>query len=436
MTHLPLSLSPALFAQAFPFHLVINQDLAILQAGEVLQRLIPHPLVDSTLGQHFRIYRPNIALDFTSILQQTRSLFLLQSLHKPMQLKGQMLYAEEPALLFFLGSPWLTDTASLSPLGLKLKDFAIHDPVVDFLFLLQAQTIALAEMKTLTEQLSQQKTQLHAEIVERQHAERQAQLYQASQIQVKELEKLNQLKDDFLSTVSHELRTPISNMKMAIHLLKLSPTEAQRSRYLDILQAECAREAHLIDDLLDLQRLESSSKSLELTTIHLKNWLTTVIEPFRERTQACQQTLQVNLMQDIPDFISDSACLERVLAELLNNAYKYTPPGEKITVTAQVHACDRPETNASTAKSGDCILLRVCNSGVEIPAHELPLIFEKFYRIPGSDPWKRGGTGLGLALVQKLVAHLGGSVQAESAPNQTWFTIKLPIALARLAEQT
>ncbi|MBW4694504.1 MAG: hypothetical protein KME27_22380 [Lyngbya sp. HA4199-MV5] len=438
MTHFPLSLSPELFAQAFPFHLVMSRDLTILQAGEVLQRIIPQPLISSQLDQHFCIHRPLIPTAFAAILQQTRSLFLLELLHHPMQLKGQMMYCKEQALLFFLGSPWLTNTAGLSPLGLKLKDFAIHDPVVDFLFLLQAQTIALAEMKELTEQLSHQQAQLQAEMAERQQAERQAQLYQASQLQVRELEKLNQLKDDFLSTVSHELRTPISNMKMAIHLLKLSPTEAQRSRYLEILQAECTREAHLIDDLLDLQLLESGSKSLKLTTIHLKNWLNTIIDPFRERTQACQQTLQINLDNELPDLVSDPTCLERILAELLNNACKYTPPGENITVTAQMHPCadDRHAANAIASEPENCILLSVCNSGVEIPAQELPLIFEKFYRIPGSDPWKRGGTGLGLALVQKLVAHLGGSLHAESGTNQTWFTVKLPITFSSLIEQS
>ncbi|HEY9627944.1 MAG TPA: ATP-binding protein [Coleofasciculaceae cyanobacterium] len=428
MTHFALSLSPDLFAQAFPFHLVMNQDLAILQSGEVLQRIIPKPLIGSYMGEHFRIHRPHIPLSWAAIRQQTRSLFLLESLHHPMQLKGQMVIAEDPPLLFFLGSPWLTHTALLGPLGLKLKDFAIHDPVVDFLFLLQAQNTALADLKNLTEQLSQQQAQLQAEIAERQQAERQAQLYQASQLQIKELEKLNRLKDDFLSTVSHELRTPISNIKMAVHLLKLSPTEAQRSRYLDILQTECTREANLIDDLLDLQCLESGSKLLELTTISLKNWLTTLIEPFQERTQGCQQTLQLELMNDIPDLISDATCLERILAELLNNACKYTPPGEKIIVTAQAYpgSGDRPTPETAA----DFVLLTVRNSGVEIPAHELPQIFEKFYRIRGSDPWKRGGTGLGLALVQKLVEHLGGNLQAESSLNQTWFTLRLPIVLS------
>ena len=90
---------------------------------------------------------------------------------------------------------------------------------------------------------------------------RQARLYKAAQAQVHELEKLNRLKDEFLSTVSHELRTPISNVKMAIHMLKNAPTEEKRQQYLKILEAESQREADLIDDLLDLQKLEVSDVS-------------------------------------------------------------------------------------------------------------------------------------------------------------------------------
>jgi signal transduction histidine kinase len=115
---------------------------------------------------------------------------------------------------------------------------------------------------------------------------RQARLYQAAQIQVKALEELNQLKDDFLSTVSHELRTPISNMKMAIHMLKTQPTEERRDRYMAILQSECAREAELINDLLDLQRLASGTRVLEPEAIVLREWLEELIEPFQERTKA------------------------------------------------------------------------------------------------------------------------------------------------------
>lgn len=242
---------------------------------------------------------------------------------------------------------------------------------------------------------------------------RQARLYQAAQAQVKELEKLNHLKDDFLSTVSHELRTPMANMKMAIQMLKIAPTLERGQRYLDILQTECNREIELINDLLDLQRLEADSYPIFLAdAIQLQEWLPKILESFHTRTQERQQILQVEIPAELPPLVSNLASLERILAELLNNACKYTPAGERITVTAE-------------AKSGR-MRLRIRNSGVEIPSPELARIFDKFYRIPSADRWKQGGTGLGLALVQKLTKHLGGVLQVESTAQETTFTVDLP----------
>ena len=265
---------------------------------------------------------------------------------------------------------------------------------------------------------------------------RQARLYQAATSQVEELRKLGQLKDDFLSTVSHELRTPVSNMKMAIRMLLFALNQetpqlenSKAARYLNILQNECDREIDLIDDLLALQSLEAGDQSMVLETIQLQNWLPRIVEPFYERVKHHQQTLQVELSPNLPPLISNPASLERIVAELLNNACKYTPLGEKIVVTADVspiNSVHTSQTNQNELRS-QVIRIAVSNSGVEIPASELPRIFEKFYRIPSTDPWKQGGTGLGLALVQSITRHLGGTIQVSSNAGQTVFTVELPI---------
>ncbi|OLP16849.1 hypothetical protein BST81_19330 [Leptolyngbya sp. 'hensonii'] len=261
---------------------------------------------------------------------------------------------------------------------------------------------------------------------------RQARLYQAAQAQVQELEKLNRLKDDFLSTVSHELRTPVSNMKMAIHMLRVAPTPDRRERYLEILQAECAREADLINDLLDLQRLEAASYPLSEDVIHLEDWLSTIIEPFIVRTQNFQQQLQIDLAQGLPPIKTHSPSLMRILVELLNNACKYTPAGGQIILAIVAQQPNQPiyrvsrsihmaETNVDHWPAQFQFTLK---NQAQIPPGELPRIFEKFYRIPNSDPWKQGGTGLGLALVQKLVEQLQGDLQVESREGWTTFTLK------------
>lgn len=267
---------------------------------------------------------------------------------------------------------------------------------------------------------------------------RQARLYQESQAQVQELRRLNQLKDDFLSTVSHELRTPVANVKLATRMLSVTlarraeafeapeffahPTELialdQQVRekelyYLKMLQDECQREINLVNDLLDLQRLQDDQTVLMVETIELSEWLNKTVKPFENRATNRQQSLILETVNPLDTISTEPVGLGRIVTELLNNACKYTPPGESIVV----HVSTRDDMATFT----------VTNSGVEIPARELPYIFDKFYRVPSADPWKQGGTGLGLALIKGLVHQLGGKIQVMSENNQTQFRVALPI---------
>ncbi|NEP76162.1 sensor histidine kinase KdpD, partial [Okeania sp. SIO2G5] len=267
---------------------------------------------------------------------------------------------------------------------------------------------------------------------------RQARLYQQSQAQVQELKRLNQLKDDFLSTVSHELRTPVANVKLATRMLSVTlarraeafgdpeifaqPTKLmdldQQVRekelyYLKMLQDECQREINLVNDLLDLQRLEGEQTVLTFETIELDEWLNKTVKPFENRATNRQQSLTLEAVTPLDSISTEPVGLGRILTELLNNACKYTPPEENIAVHVS--------TNNGMAT------FSVTNSGVEIPARELPHIFDKFYRVPSTDPWKQGGTGLGLALIKGLVHQLGGKIHVKSENNQTQFTVVLPL---------
>lgn len=260
---------------------------------------------------------------------------------------------------------------------------------------------------------------------------RQARLYQESQSQVRELERVNTLKDDFLSTVSHELRTPVTSMRVALQLLgvtleqehdlerELAKPQMEQSRiarYYRILQEECEREISLINDLLDLQRLDVGNHPMMIQPIDLQTWLPNLIEGFQPRAKSREQTLTLSIPGDLPELSSDLASMERVLAELINNACKYTPPGHGIHIAAV------------SARSS--MRISVTNTGVEIAEDERERIFDKFYRVPSADPWKQGGTGLGLALVEKLMSHLEGTIHVQSGQEQTAFIVDLPLAPA------
>lgn len=230
--------------------------------------------------------------------------------------------------------------------------------------------------------------------------------------QIEEQQQLNVMKDDFLSTVSHELRSPMANIKMAIQLLELAQTPEQHARYLEILRSECDRETDLINDLLDLQRLEAGAKDLMPEPILIPVWLPHIAESFQGRIQERQQILEVDCPDNLPSITTDRLCLERVLGELIHNACKYTPPEECITVRAMA----KPKH----------LIIQVQNSGSEIPEAELPRIFDKFYRVASGDRWQQGGTGLGLALIKKLTELLGGDIHVTSRNSLTTFTVQLP----------
>lgn len=229
--------------------------------------------------------------------------------------------------------------------------------------------------------------------------------------QIQEMLKLDLLKDEFLSTVSHELRTPLTNIKLAAHMLEQAPQ--QQDHYLQILKKECKREIRLINDLLDFQRLEAGFGTLQPETIVLEEWLPPLVEPFHLLARQQEQSFSYNVESDLPKLVSDRNSLERIVTELVNNACKYTPSGNAITVEV-------------SQRSTSTLLLSVCNWGVEIPSVEQSRIFEKFYRLPSNAPWEQSGTGLGLGLVAKLVQQLGGTIQVDSHSNRTAFLVELP----------
>lgn len=330
---------------------------------------------------------------------------------------------------------WVNNTPE-RPLGAKNSTLAC--PIVDdqgvigdfWLYRLNGEAFSEQEVRLVRQVANQGAIAL-----------RQARLYKAVQAQVDELKRLNQLKEDFVSTVSHELRTPLSSINLATQMLEIifqqisgQLSEAQQiEQYLKILRDECQREISLISDLLDLQQLEAGTDLLTPTTVQLQAWIPHVLEPFEQRTQAQNQTLTVHIEPDLPPITIDLVSLERALSELVTNACKYSPPGAEICVSCQMMSEEEKTLVSNTSlptiassPSSSLFQIAVINTGTEIAPEEQSRIFEKFYRIPNADPWKYGGTGLGLALVKKLMTRLGGSIHVESQTGWVKFTILLP----------
>jgi len=250
---------------------------------------------------------------------------------------------------------------------------------------------------------------------------RQARLYRAAKLQVEELEKLNRLKDDFLKTISHELRTPLTNIEMGADTLKMLfeflPNWQQQhfnaaDESLEILEAGYKKEIELVNDLLELVHLDAQSKPVKVETVDLNSLISYLVKLFLKRAKQQQQQLEIYLPDNLPQIKTDPDILERILTELLNNACKYTPQGENIKLDIKLKDSD--------------LHLTVVNSGVELSELELERIFDKFYRIPRQDRWQHGGTGLGLALVQKQVEYLGGTIVAQHQNQRLTLRVELP----------
>jgi two-component system, sensor histidine kinase and response regulator len=261
--------------------------------------------------------------------------------------------------------------------------------------------------------------------------------------QIQQLQKSQLLQDEFVSTAAHELRGPLANIRMAIEMLHMSSDADDQKFYLNILQAACDHEVELINDLLDLQRLEALTELKTLELLNLNQWIPAIAEPFQVRAQNRQQTLSVVLPDELPAVLTDSAALQRVLTELLNNACKYTPPDGKILLTGasppvsidDEDAIAEPSNQAPFSITTLCpsFLLRpgfvyiMVSNTAEIPADALPHLFNQFYRVPGGDRWHQGGSGLGLTLVKKIVEQLTCQIHVLSDAGWTHFMIELPV---------
>jgi serine phosphatase RsbU (regulator of sigma subunit) len=182
-----IRLSPQLLDRVFPFHVAFREDGRVLQVGSVLQRLSPQ-LASGSIGDKLQIVRPEeMPFDFELIRRQPRTVFVLQLIGGTLKLKGQMLLLEDEPIMLFLGSPWITELSELAKHDLQLNDFAVHDQVIDSLFLMQSQQAALADVRKLASQQSvklaqQQAALLEAERLARERLEKELDL--ARQIQV------------------------------------------------------------------------------------------------------------------------------------------------------------------------------------------------------------------------------------------------------------
>ena len=231
---------------------------------------------------------------------------------------------------------------------------------------------------------------------------------------VTRLRLLDQVKSNLVATASHELKTPLTSVRLAVHLLLEESVGPLTPKQLELLldaRENSERLLAMVNNLLDLARLEKGSRQLEVQPESPDALLHAAAEAARHRAEDKGIELVVKASAGLPNVAVDAARLGHALRNLLDNALAYTDRGGRITLSA------------GAAPGG--IVLSVADTGIGIPREHLPHVFEKFFRVPGQS---RGvGTGLGLAIVQEIVTAHGGTVSCESRPGvETVFRLTLP----------
>jgi signal transduction histidine kinase len=229
-----------------------------------------------------------------------------------------------------------------------------------------------------------------------------------------QLGRLNKIKSDFVSIVGHEFRTPLTSIQGFSEIIRDEDlTREEVTEYAADINAEAQRLSRLIDDMLDLDRMESGRLTLHREPVDLNTLITEVAGDMR--SSAPQHVLRLDLGDALPPLSGDRDKLRQVLTNLLSNAVKYSPEGGEITLSSRVE--------------GACVHVRVQDHGVGIPPEALEAIFERYARIDSDATRSIQGTGLGLPIVRRIVALHGGAVWAESAPGQgSVFHATIPLA--------
>jgi NtrC-family two-component system sensor histidine kinase KinB len=231
---------------------------------------------------------------------------------------------------------------------------------------------------------------------------------------VTRLRLLDQVKNNLVATASHELKTPLTSIRLAVHLLleeAVGPLTPKQMELLLDARENSERLLSMVNNLLDLARLEQGSRQLDLQPIRPESLLRTAADSIRARAADHSIEVVLNLREGLPEVQVDVTRFGSALQNLLNNALTYTDRGGRIALGAQ--------------SDGDEVELTIADTGIGIPADALPHVFEKFFRVPGQS--KGAGTGLGLAIVQEIVVAHGGTITCESRPGKgTEFRIRLP----------
>lgn len=237
-----------------------------------------------------------------------------------------------------------------------------------------------------------------------------------------ELQRESIAKSQILSTVSHELKTPLTSIIGYVDRLlprrdTVGPLNERQERYLENVQSDSLRLKILIDDILDISRIEAGGLELDLTTLQVQPEVEHIIGSIQDQFSDKDIQLVRAIPPELPPVKADQLRFSQIVTNLLTNAYKYSPAGGSVTVAAREDA--------------DSVQIDVCDTGIGISGEDQIRLFTKFFRADNSLTRRENGTGLGLYIVKHLIEAHGGSIWVESQEGKgSTFSFTLPLAAA------
>jgi signal transduction histidine kinase len=350
----------------FPFHLMLDHDLRVLHVAPVIAKLLPDLRVGQLLTDVLDTVRPTTPLSPGSLAGMTNSLLILRTRREPdVVLKGQIAPLASGTGVLLLVSPRVADGDEMRRLGLTAADFALHDPISEIMFVLQAMRASLGDAELLAKRLRQTRDEaLHA----------------------------SRIKSQFLANMSHELRTPLNAiigftdmMRAEIH----GPVPDRYRDYLKDVNQSARLLLDLISDLLDLERIEAERFQLSPAPLALVELVEECVRTVTPQARNKRLSIEIAVTSKWrPVIIADERAIRQILLNLLSNAVKYTQVGGHIDVAVR------------RADAG--LELVVADNGQGVDPATIPSLFEPFRQGDIHVSRRRDGTGLGLHIARQL----------------------------------
>jgi signal transduction histidine kinase len=376
--------SNLLISRLFPFYFSLDQDLIIKDAGISLKKIIGDDCIESAFSDFFTFLRPGLGIKYhiDSIKQYENQIFILQgkSQSSNFRMKGQFIVHQENRTLLFCGSPWIVSEKDFESLGLKIKDFALHDSTIDMIQNLRVQQMAVEDSNHVNKMLLEKND---------------------------ELKKTNAELDRFVYSVSHDLRSPLLSIHGVIDILKQKESLSETgNQLLQMIVNSIDRLDNSIVEILDY------SRNARFDVEHVELDLNTILQQITTDLQHLAP-VRFDIQFETSSIVtSDKFRLITILKNTISNAVKYRKQNHTDCFV-----------NIKVSKEENYTIIRVEDNGIGISEKSLPKIFDMFFRATSSV----AGTGLGLYICKEMITKLGGAINLDSKLGEgTTVTIKVP----------